>query len=108
MATSQKEAVRSPHDDHTKLGAALGRAGATVGDSLTGLTRRGEGDDDGSGSSATSKAAAAAALSAMATLAGRQLLERPRRRVAGIPVPGTRRRRRAVAKDLARRLPGVG
>jgi hypothetical protein len=111
MTTQQQEVAPSQDGqdgEHTRLGAALGRAGVTVGDSLTGLTRRGEGDNDGSSSSAASKAAAAAALSAAATLAGRRLVERPRRRVAGVAVPGTRRSRRSVVKDLARRLPGVG
>jgi len=102
-------------DEHTKLGHVLGRAGTAVGDSLTGLTRRGDGDANGGDANEASKpsgeapkAAAVAALSAVATVAGRRLLERPRRRVAGIPVPGTRRPRKGVVKDLARHLPGVG
>jgi hypothetical protein len=92
-------------DQHSRLGQTLGRAGTVVGDSLSGVTRRGEGDADGWGGRAP-RAAAAAALSAVATLAGTRLLERPRRRVAGIPVPGTRRGRGKVVKDLARRLSG--
>lgn len=102
-------------DEHTRLGHVLGRAGTAVGDSLTGLTRRGNGDGNegdsnqgGKTSGEAPKAAAVAALSAVATVAGRRLLERPRRRVAGIPLPGTRRPRKGVAKDLARHLPGVG
>jgi len=104
-------------DEHTKLGHVLGRAGTAVGDSLTGLTRRGDGDASGGDADADEgvkasgeapKAVAVAALSAAATVAGRRLLERPRRRVAGIPVPGTRRPRKGVVKDLARHLPGVG
>jgi hypothetical protein len=97
-------------EEHSRLGQTLGRAGTAVGDSLSGLTRRGNGDGDGGSDSSggAPTAAAAAALSAVATLAGRRLLERPRRRVAGIAVPGTRRPRRSVAKDLARRLPGMG
>jgi hypothetical protein len=106
----QGEGQNGELEQHSRLGQTLGRAGTAVGDSLTGLTRRGNGDGDGRGESSggAPKAATAAAVSAVATLAGRRLLERPRRRVAGIPLPGTRRPRRSVAKDLARRLPGVG
>ena len=96
-------------EEHSRLGQALGRAGTAVGDSLTGLTRRGNGDGEGNGQGAggAPKAAAAAALSAVATIAGSRLLERPRRRVMGIPVRGTRRSRTSIAKELARRLPGM-
>ena len=122
-ATARKSSPAAGHDEqqshdgggngeaeeHSRLGQALGRAGTAVGDSLTGLTRRGNGDGEGNGQGAggAPKAAAAAALSAVATIAGSRLLERPRRRVMGIPVPGTRRSRTSIAKELARRLPGM-
>jgi hypothetical protein len=108
--TSRRGGHNGEVEEHSRLGQTLGRASAAVGDSLSGLTRRGNGDGDGGSDSSggAPTAAAAAAVSAVAALAGRRLLERPRRRVAGIPVPGTRRPRRRVARDLARRLPGRG
>lgn len=42
-------------DEHTKLGHVLGRAGTAVGDSLTGLTRRGDGDANGGDANEASK-----------------------------------------------------
>jgi hypothetical protein len=107
--TSRRGGHNGEVEEHSRLGQTLGRAGAAVGDSLSGLTRRGNGDGDGGSDSSggAPTAAAAAAVSAVAALAGRRLLERPRR-VAGIPVPGTRRPRRRVAMDLAPRVPGMG
>jgi hypothetical protein len=92
----------SAEGEDSRLGERLGRAGTAVGNSISGWAKSTNGEASGG---AAPKAAGAAAAAALAAAGGARLLGRPRRkRVAGIPVPGTRQPLVKVGKDIGKRL----
>jgi hypothetical protein len=83
-------------EEPSGLADTLGRAGSAVGGTLDRARRSVSGDGSGEGSSAPRRVGTVVASVAVGA-AGRALLARPRRRVAGVPIPGTHTEPRIVS-----------